>query len=328
MRKRTGILGAIVLTIVLTAFTSSALAGNGQGNGAGQGNGNGNSQPTPATEPASPAPGNSANAPGKDKGSSSATTSSTTTSGGGKSGQGHAKKSGSASASTKGSASQNAGSQAGMKPTNATTHHTFCKTGGGGSSVSCTPTAGNTAGAASGKSDVSKRYGNGKTAAQIAASRGAPADTMIYGPGNSQPHKVQKCPGSGHWVDVHAVKSYSAASCSSSTKSSESASSSSTTFQTVVGQQAATTTQTAKASQSASAAAAVSARPTGGVLGAQATVKSAKPAGGVAGAIAAVGNVAGETLPFTGFPIWIAMLVAVGLIALGAALLRRSRATT
>src|SRR5919201_1524280 len=50
--------------------------------------------------------------------------------------------------------------------------------------------------------DVSKRYGNGKTAAQIAKGRGAPANTDIYGPGNSQPHKV--CGKNGHYVDVHA----------------------------------------------------------------------------------------------------------------------------
>jgi hypothetical protein len=246
---------------------------------------------------------------------------------------------------------------------------------------------------------VSKRYGNGKTAAQIAVSRGAPAGTTVYGPGNSQPHKVEKCPGSGHFVDVHAVKSYSTQSCTSSAKSSEStttqhscgvqtvtttktetqkghayglvkhgkalhtvtktetkttptgescstgsststSSSSSTTFQTVVGQQAGQTTQSssAQASQSASAAtpasapaaaAAAGSTQSGGVLGASATTKSGngKPAGGVAGAIAAVGGVAGQTLPFTGFPLWIAVLVAVALIALGFTLLRRGRAT-
>jgi hypothetical protein len=74
-----------------------------------------------------------------------------------------------------------------MKPTNATSKHTFCRTGGGGSSVSCMPTAGNTAGVASGKADVSKRYGHGKTAAQIATSRGAAANTMIYGGREGRP---------------------------------------------------------------------------------------------------------------------------------------------
>jgi hypothetical protein len=383
MTKRTGIVGAIVLTVILSTFAGSALAGNGNGNGAGQGNGNGNSQATPATETASPTHGNSASAPGQNKDSTSSTSSTPSTSGSGKSGGGHqATKPSGSSSTTKGSASQNSGSQSGMKPTNATTHHTYCSTGGSASSTSCTPMSGNTAGVQSGKSDVSKRYGNGNTAAQIAVSRGAPANTMIYGPGNSQPHKVQPCPGSNHWVDVHAVKSYSTASCAASTPSSESAttqhvcgattvtttktvtqkghaygllkqgkalhtrtktettttptgevcsSSSTTTFLNVVTQQASkvgsavagqtpAATQTAGGSQLASS-------PSSGVLGVTATAKSGKPAGGVAGALAAVGNVAGQTLPFTGFPLWIAVLVAAGLIALGFALRRQGRAT-
>src|SRR5947209_189820 len=63
------------------------------------------------------------------------------------------------------------------------------------------------------KADATKQYGNGKTAAQIAVSRGAPAGTLIYGPGNSQPHKVVAC-GHTHAVDVHAIKSYSQTDCS------------------------------------------------------------------------------------------------------------------
>jgi hypothetical protein len=61
-------------------------------------------------------------------------------------------------------------------------------------------------------SDKTKRYGNGKTAGKIATSRGASGDTVLHGPGNSQPHKVVSC-GHRHEVDVHAVKSYSSASC-------------------------------------------------------------------------------------------------------------------
>lgn len=38
--------------------------------------------------------------------------------------------------------------------------------------------------------DTSKRYGNGKTAAQIAKSRGAADTAELQGPGNSQPHKI------------------------------------------------------------------------------------------------------------------------------------------
>jgi len=276
-----------VLTIALAAFTGSALAGNGNGNGAA--NGNGNSQASPAAEHASPAPApeNSANAPG------------------------HTKKSSSSGTTTKGSASQNAGPASGMKPTNATTHGAKCTTGGSGSSVTCTPASSNTAGIASGKADVSKRYGNGKTAAQIAVSRGAPAGTELYGPGNSQPHKVAVCPhktNHGGGVDVHAIKNFTT-NCASSRQSSQSVST--TVFQTVVA------TQAAQASQASA--------PQGGVLGVTAT--ESRPAGGVLGALATAGNVAGETLPFTGFPIWFAVAIALGLIVLGLALRRRGRAT-
>lgn len=59
----------------------------------------------------------------------------------------------------------------------------------------------------------------------------------------------------------------------------------------------------------------------GGVLGAQVTLKSPKPArGGVLGTVA---NVAGSTLPFTGFPIWLAVVIALALILTGVLLRRR-----
>ncbi|HEY2073099.1 MAG TPA: hypothetical protein VGG88_05950 [Gaiellaceae bacterium] len=84
-------------------------------------------------------------------------------------------------------------SQPGQKPGPHTDKNTSCTTGGGqGSSATCTSDK-------SSKSDASKRYGNGKTAAQIANGKGAPAGTTITGPGNSQPHKI--C-----GRDVHAYK--------------------------------------------------------------------------------------------------------------------------
>jgi hypothetical protein len=61
-------------------------------------------------------------------------------------------------------------------------------------------------------SNKTKEYGNGQTAGQIATSRGASGDTLLHGPGNSQPHKVLAC-GKNHEVDVHAIKSYSDATC-------------------------------------------------------------------------------------------------------------------
>src|SRR5205823_10303886 len=148
-------------------------------------------------------PGNSANAPGQGKRDSATTTTQSSVS---------------TQATGGGSADQNAGAQAGAKPTSATAKGnkpTMCTTGGGtGSSATCT-SSGATAATAqtAAKPDSSKRYGSGTTAAQIANSRGAPAGTKVHGPGNSQPHKVLDCK-RNHWVDVHAVKSYSTASCS------------------------------------------------------------------------------------------------------------------
>jgi hypothetical protein len=80
----------------------------------------------------------------------------------------------------------------GVKPSSTTSHWTTTKVGD--------------------QPDVSKRYGNGKTAAEIAKSHGAPDSTVLVGPGNSQPHKVVSCK-HPHGVDVHAVKSYSTEDC-------------------------------------------------------------------------------------------------------------------
>jgi hypothetical protein len=65
------------------------------------------------------------------------------------------------------------------------------------------------------------------------------------------------------------------------------------------------------------------AQPQGGVAGAQATLNQPKPNRG--GVLGAVGNIAGASLPFTGFPLWIAVLLAVALVAGGLMLSRRGR---
>src|SRR6185437_8140079 len=110
-------------------------------------------------------------------------------------------------------ASSTTNSQPGVKPSNSTTHWTHCTTGGSGTgSATCTAQAGTP----NVNTDVSKRYGNGKTAAQIAVGHGAPDGTLITGPGNSQPHKVSACGKPSNrsgGVDVHAIKSYDAAAC-------------------------------------------------------------------------------------------------------------------
>ena len=58
-------------------------------------------------------------------------------------------------------------------------------------------------------SSATKSYGNGRTAGQIAEQNGAGASTVLYGPGNSQPHKAALCFDSKvHLIDVHALKAH------------------------------------------------------------------------------------------------------------------------
>ena len=288
--RAAGILGTLVLSIFLAVFTSSALAGNGNGKA------NGNSDASAA------APGNSANAPGHNKDSASADVS--------------------ASASAQGSASQNSPTTNGMKPTNNTSKNTSCTTGGGsGSAATCAPSSSNTAAAQVATKDASKRYGNGQTAAQIATSNGAPAGTTIFGPGNSQPHKVAACPNAtGHMVDVHAVKHFNSAKCSTSSSTQTQAMTSVNGTTTVTG----STTITAGTKAQGKG---LAVGQTGGVLGVTASAGksgNAGPEGGVLGALTTVGQ---GTLPFTGFPLWAAVALAAMLIVLGLGLRRTGRAT-
>jgi hypothetical protein len=242
-----------------------------------------------ASPPASP--GNSANAPGQVK-KSSATT----------------------SASGGGSASQNGPGTTGVKPTNGTAKGTTCGPAGGSStSATCAPTGTAATNAQSaGKSDASKRYGNDRTAAQIAVQNGATGATL-HGPGNSQPHKAALCPG-GHEVDVHALKAKKNKSCGSSSQP--------TTSNNVSGN--VTSSSHAAAGGSTTSAAgptAQGAAAQGGVLGVT-TAANGKPAGGVLGAIEAVGS---GRLPFTGFPLWFAALTALSLVVFGLTLRRLGR---
>jgi hypothetical protein len=249
-----------------------------------------------------------------------------------------------------GSAAQNSGAEPGVKPTNATAKNTTCSTGGGqGTSATCAATGSGAANASSaGKADSSKKYGNGKTAAQVANSRGAPAGTQVYGPGNSQPHKVWDCRRQ-HWVDVHAVKSYSTASCNTQARqptASETRKESATGGASVPGPTSgrttggannsahtpnttgATSTQSGGVLGSSATGSGATAQggssPTGGVLGVTASGGNSGSAGGVLGAIESVGS---GVLPFTGFPLWIVVLAAAAAIVLGLALRRRGHAT-
>jgi hypothetical protein len=120
-----------------------------------------------------------------------------------------------ASQSSSGASTTTTQAQAGVKPSSKTTHWTHCTTGGSSSSTTCTSSDnGHTP---QPNADASKRYGNGKTAAQIAVSRGG-TGVELTGPGNSQPHKVSDCShkrNKSGGVDVHAIKSYSTTGCTS-----------------------------------------------------------------------------------------------------------------
>jgi hypothetical protein len=252
--------------------------------------------------------------------------------------------------------------------------------------------------------DVSKRYGNGKTAAQIAHSRGAPDSQPLTGPGNSQPHKTTACgkpSNKSGGVDVHAIKSYDAANCQTQAQTQTQAPAVVTTppaapcgftfvqQQSLLGMmhvngkgrdvhlmtnthsahfqgkhegdhpvfgttltlvpdtsQVCSQTQAPQVQQvtpvtvaqvQSSSQAALGALPatqgmptaaapaTGNVLGAQTTLASPKPAAHH-GVLGTVTRVAGASLPFTGFPVWAAMLVALVLIGGGVAVRRRAGA--
>jgi hypothetical protein len=288
---------------------------------------------------------------------------------------------------------------AGVKPSSTTTHWTHCRTGGSAAAATCTAEPGTPAVGA----DVSKRYGNGKTAAQIAVSHGAPAQTLVTGPGNSQPHKVSDCRHKNNHsggVDVHAVKSHSTScatetqqvqvapqvsvthvcgqdivtsktlgvvgvlhgknehlmtntksahfttkhtdkavvgevlstqvvptseSCGSSPSLSTSTSTSSNTSSNS-NSSSSTSSSSSSNTSNASVGTQSASPPVGGVLGTQATVAKpkAKPSGGVLGTVS---NVAGGSLPFTGFPIWVAGLLGLGLVASGVLFWRRGATT-
>jgi hypothetical protein len=256
------------------------------------GNGNGGSQ------------GNSAAAPGQTKKeqTTSTTASSTpsTTPAAAANASSHAKTG--TSSSGKGSASQNSSTSAGIKPTNATLKNQW----------------------APASSNRTKRYGNGQTAGQIATRAGA-GSAMLYGPGNSQPHKTL-C--GGHMVDVHALKAH-AASCAASTPqqsptpTTTKTSSPPSNHGTTVSQGARSGGTTASSAPSASAPA--TSAPAGGTLGA--TAQSGGHGSGFGGVLGAVTTVGHGTLPFTGFPLWAAVLAGVVLVLGGVALARRARPT-
>jgi hypothetical protein len=194
---------------------------------------------------------------------------------------------------------------AGVKPSSATTHNTL----------------------APASSNATKLYGNGKTAGQIATQAGF-GSWMLYGPGNSQPHKVICGP---HNVDVHALKAH-AAKCTTAAAASVAASlspaaaaslSPAASAQASVAGSVAAQTPTTAATQPKSAAAGVKGEEAshgGGVLGARAELASNTKR--VSRAILA--TVRKGTLPFTGLGLWMPVLFGLALIAGGYGLRRKA----
>jgi hypothetical protein len=97
-----------------------------------------------------------------------------------------------------------------------------------------------------------------------------------------------------------------------------------TTVTTVTPAPASVTATNAQAVTQGTPNAAAAPQGQGGVLGATATLNTPKRSNG--GVLGAAGNIAGASLPFTGFPVWAALLVALALVAVGL-VLRRSGGT-
>jgi hypothetical protein len=174
---------------------------------------------------------------------------------------------------------------------------------------------------AAASSDRTKLYGNGKTAGQIAVSNGAAPSTILHGPGNSQPHKASPCSG-GHEVDVHALKGKRGQGCGSPPSSPPSDTPHSTPDPGKPGDPArgpnTNAGNTPVVPSGSPADLGTPGKPKPRVDPKQGAVEEA------ADALGATGAIGGGTLPFTGFPIWIVVLVALALVAVGLILRRRS----
>jgi hypothetical protein len=144
--------------------------------------------------------------------------------------------------------------------------------------------------------------------------------------GDLFPAPVQGCPAPAVVRTTTAVKTGSTQTLTNASAQTTTAATT-TTSGTTTGAVAGTTPTTAAAGAVAGTTASntpASSAPAsaGGVLGATKTVSRPRSGGGVLGATA---RAAGTNLPFTGFPIWAAVLIAAGLLAMGLGL-RRSGA--
>ena len=184
--------------------------------------------------------------------------------------------------------------QAGVKPSKDTAHDTH----------------------AAALSDKTKLYGNGKTAGQIAIQNGAAPSTVLHGPGNSQPHKAAPCSG-GHEVDVHALKGKRGKACGGQPPTPHS-----TPDPGKPGDPVQDPGGNTPAVDPSSPSQTTPAKPKPVVSPQQGSVEKA------AGVLSATQAIGAGTLPFTGYPIWVVVLLALALIVLGLMLRRRSRVSS
>lgn len=275
-----------VLALGVAAFAGSAHAGNDTNKGK-QGAASG----APAVVDAqASAPGNSANASGQLKKEAEAAT------------QAVEAAPAAAPAAVAGSAGGNAGAQIGVKPANDTEKDTH----------------------QAASSDKTKQYGNGKTAGQIAMQNGAAAGTILHGPGNSQPHKAAPCSG-GHEVDVHALKGKRLArTCGPESPRPGPNPNPNPNPGANPGP---------GSNQGGSSSGGGNSPSSGGSTAGPATDPGSNgPSEGVKSSegserVLAETGVAGQSgsLPFTGFPLWVALFVGIGLIGSGLLLLWRTK---
>jgi hypothetical protein len=270
--------GTCVLVLSVFVFAVPAYAGNGNGNGKDNGNSKGNAGASDVT----PAPGNSANAPGQQKKDAAQPVETTTTA---------------VATTTTTVAAPSAAPSEGVKPSNNTQHETHAQA----------------------QSKETKLYGNGQTAGQIAIKHGASGNTVLHGPGNSQPHKAAPCSG-GHERDVHALKGRHAASCGGNTPTPQPT----PTPTPSPGPPGHDDTPPAVVKTEDTKPTAVDPAPqpdstSGEAPGAVAS--SSNDSGGAQGVLASgpqIGRVA--SLPFTGLGLWPALLAGMALIGAGLAL--------
>jgi hypothetical protein len=164
------------------------------------------------------------------------------------------------------------------------------------------------------QSEETKLYGNGHNAGEISMNNGAPGNTVLHGPGNSQPHKAAPCSG-GHERDMHALKGRHSASCGSNPPGPQPRPGPTPNPPRHDDTPPTVTTEEKKPSPSDPAP---SPQPTAGGEAAGEVVSSSNgeaDSQGVLSASERIGRVA--SLPFTGQELWLAVLVGLALIGTG-----------